>query len=105
MITSSIDEEGEEGENEDLVAAKGPSKKKRKAAAKKELPFTFPCPEDHDEFLEIIEDIDEEDVPTVVRRIRTLHHPSLADDNKYRLQVSALCTSQHRYLDTLSCRV
>lgn len=55
-----------------------------------ELPYTFPCPESHDDFLQIVEDIREEDVPTVVQRIRTLYHPSLAPDNKLKLQVSDL---------------
>lgn len=58
-----------------------------------ELPYTFPCPETHDEFLDILEDIKEEDVPTVVHRIRTLHHPSLAEDNKLKLQVTRLVPS------------
>ncbi|KAG1904084.1 Nop14-like protein [Suillus fuscotomentosus] len=51
-----------------------------------DLPFTFPCPESHEEFLEIIGEIDDTDVPIVVQRIRTLHHPSLSPDNKVKLQ-------------------
>lgn len=82
------EEAGEEGESEALVKpSKSRPKKTKTAQGKKELPYTFPCPETHDEFLEIIEDIDDADVPTVVKRIRTLHHPSLAQDNKYKLQV------------------
>ncbi|KAH9948811.1 Nop14-like protein [Amylocystis lapponica] len=54
--------------------------------AGKELPFTFPCPTTHDEFLEIVDGIDDKDVPTVVQRIRTLYHPSLAEENKFKLQ-------------------
>ena len=80
------EEDGEEGESEALVATKRTRHKKSTPTAK-ELPYTFPCPETHDEFLEILEDIDEKDVPTVVKRIRTLHHPSLAEDNKFKLQV------------------
>ena len=76
-------------EHEDLVASanlpKGKSKGKK--AAKLELPFTFPCPSSHEEFLQIIEDLDDEDVPTVVHRIRTLYHTSLGADNKFKLQV------------------
>lgn len=81
--------EGEEGEQEHLVApsriAKGKSKGKK--SAKQELPFTFPCPASHDEFLEIVEDIDDDDVPIVVQRIRALYHTSLGVDNKFKLQV------------------
>ncbi|KAJ1019476.1 hypothetical protein NDA16_004593 [Ustilago loliicola] len=52
------------------------------------LPFTFPCPATHDDLLSLLEahSIEPKHIPTVVKRIRTLHHPSLAEDNKYRLQ-------------------
>ena len=44
------------------------------------LPFTFPCPATHDELLTVLEDhqIDPKHIPIVIKRIRTLHHPSLA---------------------------
>ena len=81
--------EGEEGEHEQLVAPKRLSKStsKGKKKAKQELPYTFPCPASHDDFLEIIEDVDDEDIPTVVQRIRALYHTSLGADNKFKLQV------------------
>ncbi|TFK94236.1 Nop14-like protein [Polyporus arcularius HHB13444] len=79
------EEDGEEGETEVLVETKR-ARRTKSAPAAKELPYTFPCPETHDEFLEIIEDVDEKDVSTVLKRIRTLHHPSLAEDNKFKLQ-------------------
>lgn len=82
------EEDGEEGESEALVKSSRKRRTKSKSA-RKELPYTFPCPETHDEFLEIVEDVDEADVPTIVKRIRTLHHASLAEDNKFKLQVSA----------------
>ena len=34
-----------------------------------------------------LSDLDDEDVPTVVQRIRTLYHTSLGADNKFKLQV------------------
>ena len=76
-------------EHEDLVtsASLPKGKSKGKKGAKHELPFTFPCPGSHEEFLQIIEDLDDEDVPTVVQRIRTLYHTSLGADNKFKLQV------------------
>lgn len=55
--------------------------------AAQELPYTFPAPESHDEFLEIIEGLPDSDVPTVVQRIRTLYHHSLGPENKLKLQV------------------
>lgn len=82
----------DEGEHEDIAPAmkRSKGKGKEKAAPTKELPYTFPCPETHDEFLEIIEDIDDQDLPTVLQRIRALHHTSLAPENKFKLQVRAL---------------
>lgn len=86
------DMEAEVGESEALVASDRTTVATRKNTSK-ELPFTFPCPTTHDEFLEIVDDIDDKDVPTVVQRIRTLHHSSLAEDNKVKLQVSLLFCS------------
>ncbi|KAI0322492.1 Nop14-like protein [Amylostereum chailletii] len=63
-----------------------PVKKPSKPSGLKELPFTFPCPSSHQEFLEIIHSVHDQDVPTVIQRIRTLHHPSLGVENKYKLQ-------------------
>ena len=75
----------EEGDDAELVPKrKGKTGKQR---AEKELPYTFPCPGSHEEFLDILGDVKDEDVPTVVHRIRTLHYPSLAEDNKLKLQV------------------
>ncbi|KAJ7506600.1 nucleolar protein 14 [Mycena galericulata] len=81
------EEESEvEGEHESLIASAKPSKRKSKAPDK-ELPFTFPCPSTHEELLEILDDVDDKDVPTVIQRIRALYHTSLAPDNKHKLQV------------------
>ncbi|THG95876.1 hypothetical protein EW026_g5859 [Hermanssonia centrifuga] len=87
-VSESDAEEGEEGESEELVKTKKPKPKSKSitSGTEKELPFTFPCPSSHEEFMEIVEDIDDVEIPTVVKRIRTLHHPSLAQDNKFKLQ-------------------
>ncbi|KAH9938114.1 nucleolar protein 14 [Fomitopsis serialis] len=79
------DIEAEGGESEALVTS-GKKKVVHGKSPSKELRFTFPCPSSHDEFLELVEDVEDKDVPTVVQRIRTLHHPSLAEDNKFKLQ-------------------
>lgn len=81
--------EGEEGDPEDLVSVPQGKRDKIKSAGSsaKELPFTFPCPETHDDFLQIIDGIQDTDVPVVIQRIRTLHHTSLALENKFKLQV------------------
>ncbi|KAL5637163.1 hypothetical protein ACGC1H_000969 [Rhizoctonia solani] len=81
--------ESVEGEIEDLVASRSrPSKTKSKGKGepKSTLPFTFPFPSSHEELLEILEDVREEDVPTVIHRIRVQYHPSLAEGNKQKLQ-------------------
>lgn len=82
--------EAEAGKHEDLVLAPESTqlKPKKKEVATKELPFTFPCPSTHEEFLSIVDDVDEKDVPTVVKRIQTLYHTSLSPENKFKLQVT-----------------
>jgi nucleolar protein 14 len=82
--------EDEEGEQENLTPSSAKTKLKSLDGSSKpdrELPYTFPAPVNHDEFLEIVMDVSEKDVPTVVHRIRTLYHTSLAPDNKFKLQV------------------
>lgn len=59
------------------------------------LSFTYPCPEDHKSFLEIIRDVSVQDLPTVVQRIRALHHPRLHSDNKQKLGRFAAVLVQH----------
>ncbi|KAK7696178.1 hypothetical protein QCA50_000829 [Cerrena zonata] len=87
MPSDEDEADGEDGETEALISSsQKTSSKKKTTFSNQELPFTFPCPETHDEFLEIVESVRDEDVPTVVKRIRTLHHPSLAEDNKFKLQ-------------------
>ncbi|KAF8978069.1 nucleolar complex protein 14 [Entomortierella lignicola] len=85
------------GELEDIndmsSSKKSPkSEKKVKAnpdatAAASELPYTFPCPTSLEQFLSIIEHIELKDVPTVVHRIRALHHPKLSPQNKAKMQI------------------
>jgi nucleolar protein 14 len=53
----------------------------------RELPFTFPCPSNHFEFLEIVQGLPDKDVPIVIKRIKTLYHPSLAPGNKQKMEV------------------
>ncbi|KAH9943198.1 Nop14-like protein [Epithele typhae] len=79
------EEDGEEGDTTALVQSRR-KRPVRTSNATKELPYTFPYPETHDEFLEIVENVDDQDIPVVVKRIRALHHPSLAEDNKFKLQ-------------------
>lgn len=52
------------------------------------VPFIFDCPLSHKDFLSILSkhSLRPAQVPLVVRRIRALHHPSLAENNKFKLQ-------------------
>src|SRR5258708_2185520 len=80
---SNLDEsdEVEEHEQEPLVSTVKPKGKSKAVTSSPEeskgLPFTFPCPSSHEEFLEILEGVDRADIGTVIERIRKLHHPSL----------------------------
>ncbi|RAL07456.1 snoRNA-binding rRNA-processing protein NOP14 [Aspergillus homomorphus CBS 101889] len=65
------------------------------AEASEGLAFTYPCPGSHEEFLDIIEDVPMQDLPTVVQRIRALHHPRLHSDNKTKLGRFAGILVQH----------
>jgi nucleolar protein 14 len=49
------------------------------------LAFTYPCPKDHDSFLAIVKNVPVEEIPTVIQRIRALHHPRLKPGNKDKL--------------------
>lgn len=71
----------------DLVRRSKPTS----ASSKKkttEIPYTFICPETVEQFEDIMEPLDDAALPTVVQRIRAIHHPSLAQGNKEKLQVS-----------------
>ncbi|KAF5379307.1 hypothetical protein D9757_007666 [Collybiopsis confluens] len=79
-------EDADGGNAEELVVSFSKSGASSRKVKSKDLPFTFPCPSSHEEFIGIVENVDEQDIPTVVQRIRALHHTSLAPDNKFKLQ-------------------
>lgn len=62
---------------------------------KEGLAYTYPCPADHDEFLRIIKDVPVEDLPTVIQRIRALHHSRLQSGNKTKLGQFAAVLVEH----------
>ncbi|VBB72492.1 Putative nucleolar complex protein 14 [Podospora comata] len=59
------------------------------------VPYTFPCPQNHDELLEIFKSIDVKQLPVATQRIRALYHPKLASDNKERLGNFAQALVRH----------
>ncbi|KAG6866122.1 hypothetical protein C0991_008430 [Blastosporella zonata] len=87
--------EAEEGEHEALISAKKSSTLKSAKGKAKDLPFTFPCPSTHDEFLAIVDNVSDDDVPIVIKRIRALYHTSLGADNKFKLQTLATILIDH----------
>lgn len=81
-----LDEASDVGSDEEIDLVK---KRKRSSAPKTtEIPYTFICPATIDELEDIMEPLDDSAIPTVVQRIRAIHHPSLAQGNKEKLQVS-----------------
>ncbi|KAH9471900.1 hypothetical protein Pst134EA_002531 [Puccinia striiformis f. sp. tritici] len=61
--------------------------RKSNIPTKNELAYTYPCPSSHSEFLTNLSSasVKSSDLPTVIERIRVLHHPSLAEGNKEKL--------------------
>ena len=49
------------------------------------LAFTYPCPQSHDELLEITKNTSLQDLPTIIQRIRALYHPKLNSENKDKM--------------------
>lgn len=76
-----------EGEEVEPVVKRTKGKKTARTEKVKEIPYTFPCPANIEEFEEIVDPLEDSALPTVVQRIRALHHPSLAQGNKEKLQV------------------
>lgn len=46
------------------------------------LSYTYPCPRTYAELLDVVKNTPVEQLPSVVQRIRALHHPSLSASNK-----------------------
>ncbi|ORY07457.1 Nop14-like protein [Basidiobolus meristosporus CBS 931.73] len=86
---SDLDMDETEVASDDEVAQKkksGKVSKKSSSGDKKELPFTFPAPNNHDEFLELIDGYNLEDQMTIIHRIRVLHHIRLGAGNRQKLE-------------------
>ncbi|KAH8152967.1 uncharacterized protein LAJ45_03194 [Morchella importuna] len=59
------------------------------------LAYTYPCPQTHAELLSITATVPTSDHPTIIQRIRILHHPKLHADNKSKLAVFAPVLLEH----------
>lgn len=83
-------------ETESKDAIYNETRKGRDAApTEDEVAYTFPCPQSHSEFLEILKDIPLPKLPTVVQRIRALYHPKLLSANKEKLGNFSKVLVQH----------
>jgi hypothetical protein len=51
------------------------------------IPFTFECPSNYNQFYQIIKNRNKEEITIIINRIRTCNHPSLKPGNKDKLQV------------------
>ncbi|EOQ99631.1 putative nucleolar complex protein 14 [Wallemia ichthyophaga EXF-994] len=71
---------------ENLVSSKKKSSK-TPSNTSSNLPYTFECPSNHDEFMDIVEsnNIQPSQIPIMIERIRTLYHPELGEENKAKL--------------------
>jgi nucleolar protein 14 len=63
----------------------GTNRKGKKTAS--ELAFVLPCPSEHEELIALLDTSNQ--LATVIERIKTLYHPSLAPDNNQKLAVSS----------------
>jgi nucleolar protein 14 len=59
------------------------------------LAYTYPCPQNHAQFLDILKGISDEDMPVVIQRIRALYHPQLNAQNKEKLSLFATALVDH----------
>ena len=69
--------------SKDHQAAERPEESEQNLNGK--LAYTYPCPSNLETLIEIMKDVSEVHIPTVVQRIRTLHQPQLAEGNKEKL--------------------
>ncbi|KAL2854315.1 nucleolar protein 14 [Aspergillus pseudoustus] len=103
MLDSNEEFEEEEDEQEDELIngfTLPDGSKPGEGAATSDMPadglaYTYSCPGTHGEFLEIIKDATYENLPTVIQRIRALHHPRLHSENKAKLGRFAAILVRH----------
>ncbi|RMZ74841.1 hypothetical protein DV737_g5683, partial [Chaetothyriales sp. CBS 132003] len=83
-----------------LVLPQAPSfaeRSRQKQPANSNLAYTYPCPQTHAEFLELVGDKHDSDLSTIVQRIRALYHKGLAQENSAKLARFAQVLLEHIY--------
>ncbi|KAL9049652.1 MAG: hypothetical protein Q9162_007113 [Coniocarpon cinnabarinum] len=98
-----MDEDDAEFLKDVLPTTQLPAKTSQQPSQKEgSLAYTYPCPQTHEELLEVLARVDYKDIPTVIQRIRALYHPSIAEGNKDKLAAFACALVDHlHYLTTL----
>ncbi|XP_038064843.1 nucleolar protein 14-like isoform X2 [Patiria miniata] len=87
---SDLESENAESEDEEETSSRKPSISKEmmqaiQKSAKEELPYTFKAPENYEEFMDVVGGQSHINQLLIIERIRTCHHPSLAEGNKDKL--------------------
>ncbi len=68
---------------------------KTRASDENGIPYTFPCPQTHEEMLQTFQGFEVTNLPVAVQRIRALYHPKLDSKNKERLGKFSQVLVQH----------
>ena len=78
---------------------------KSQSTSTQDLAYTFPCPTTHEDLLQLTKNIPLVNLSTVIQRIRVLHQPHLATENKTALGAFSQVLVQHLlYLGNNSVR-
>jgi nucleolar protein 14 len=85
LLSDEEDAEVDTGHAQALVQPSASTSKSLNS--KGELPYSFPCPESHDDLLQIMGNLPEGEVVTLIDRVKVLYHPKLGEANKGKLQV------------------
>ncbi|OMP87385.1 putative nucleolar complex protein 14 [Diplodia seriata] len=89
-----INEEEEEDEfvrgilgksDEEKAQEKAQNAKKALETQASKLSYTYPCPQSHEELVDVLKGVSVVDTPVVVQRIRALYHPQLSAENKEKM--------------------
>ncbi|OJD32908.1 uncharacterized protein BKCO1_3500083 [Diplodia corticola] len=89
-----INEEEEEDEfvrgilgksDEQKAQEKAQNERKALETQASKLSYTYPCPQSHEELVDVLKGVSVADTPIVVQRIRALYHPQLSAENKEKM--------------------
>lgn len=101
-LSQDSDEDGAETEEEDddeflkdVLPGGSKSGKADLESKTSQLPYTYACPQTHEELLKLTHKIPITDLPLVIQRIRALYHPQLNVANKEKLSHFASSLIDH----------